>query len=153
MQFDACFAGTHAGYGIRITNGLVPTSGGNWGAACKFEGDQPYAPGGAAGTISYQELTTGTNAYVPTSPSVAYQAAAWYTVRDRGQLDSKTYRIYIGPRGGALACVTPTTGVSLIKSSTGAQISYAGGLTSSHPRKPSLTTISTSTTYLSHPTR
>ncbi len=127
LQFDACLASIHAGFGIRITNGGVPTSGGNWGAAIKFEGDVPYAPGGAAGTLSYQEYATGTNAYSPTSPSAAYQAGVWYTVKIAANLDTKTYDLYFGPRGGSLTRVTPSGGVAFIKGSGGSQISYAAG--------------------------
>ena len=127
LQFDACLASIHAGFGIRITNGGVPTSGGNWGAAFKFEGDVPYAAGGAAGTLSYQEYTSEPNAYTPTSPSATYQAGVWYTVRIAANLDTKTYDLYFGPRGGSLTRITPPTGVAFIKGTGGSQISYAAG--------------------------
>lgn len=126
LQFDACLASIHAGFGIRITNGGSPTSGANWGAAIKFEGDVPYALGGAPGTLSYQEYTSATG-YTPTSPIAAYQAGVWYTVKIAANLDTKTYDLYFGPRGGSLTRITPSGGVAFIKGTDGSQISYTGG--------------------------
>lgn len=128
VQFDACLASIHAGIGIRITNGGTVTSGGNWGAAIKFEGDVPYAPGAEAGTISYQEYTSGENAYTPTSPVVRYSANTWYTVKIAANIDTKKYDIYFGPRGGTLSRITPSGGVPFIKTATGGQISSTGGM-------------------------
>ena len=128
LQFDVCLASTHAGFGVRITNGGVPTSGGSWGAALKFEGDIPYAPDGVVGTLSYQEYTTGTNAYTAVSPSVPYQAGVWYTAKIEANLDTKAYKIYFGQRGGAQPCITPA-GVPFIKTTSNAQIDTAGGVT------------------------
>lgn len=129
FQFDACFASVHAGFGMRITTGGTATSGSSWVAAAKFEGDVPEAPGGAAGALSYQEYTTGTNAYTPTSPLVAFQAGVWHTVKIEANLDTKTYQVYLGPRGGSLSRVTPAAGVPFIKASNGAQAGAAGGIT------------------------
>lgn len=127
LQFDACFASIHAGFGMRITNGGVVTSGGSWVAAVKFEGGVPYAPGGSVGTISYQEYQTGTNTYTATSPSVTYAAGTWYTVKIEANLDAKFYHIYFGPRGGSLTRITPPAGVPFIKGTNGTQTNTAGG--------------------------
>jgi|GEM_PF-735245 len=127
LQFDACMASIHAGFGMRITNGGTVTSGGNWGAAIKFEGDVPYAPGATAGAISYQEYTTGTNAYTATSPLARYSANTWYTVKIVANIDTKMYDLYFGPRGGTLGRITPAAGVPFIKTATGGQISSTGG--------------------------
>lgn len=128
-QFDVMFPSIHAGYGMRITNGGVPTTGTNWLAAVKFEGDVPYATGALAGDISYQEYTSGTNAYTRTNPVATYAANTWYTVQIKADLDTKTYQIYFGPQGGTLNRITPSAGVPFIKTTAGGQASTAGGIT------------------------
>ncbi len=127
LQFDCCFASIHAGFGMRITNGGTVTSGGNWVAAVKFEGDVPYAPGGTVGSISYQEYQSGANAYTAASPPVSFAASTWYTAKIEANLDAKIYHVDFGPRGGALARITPAAGVPFIRSGTGAQAGMAGG--------------------------
>jgi len=138
LQFDACFASIHAGFGMRITNGGVVTSGGNWLAAVKFEGDLPYATGGTVGTLSYQEYASGAYSYTPASPSVAFAGGTWYTVKIEANLDTKAYQIYFGPRGGALARVTPAAGIPLINLIPSGGTTTAGGASffSSQKREP-----------------
>ena len=126
FQFDVCLSTIHAGFGVRITNGAVPTSGQNWATAIKFEGDVPYAPGGAAGTISYQVDTTN---YAPTSPAAIYQAGIWYTVKMVADLDSKLYYLYFGPSGETLPLITPSAGIPFIKTTSGGQVTSLGGIT------------------------
>jgi hypothetical protein len=127
LQFDACPSSNHAAFGARITNGGTVTSGASWMAAIVFEGDVPYAAGAAAGTISYQGYTSGTNAYTATNPRATYQGGVWYTVKIAANLDTKTYDLYFGPRGGTLALITPSAGVPFIKGTGGLQVTSAAG--------------------------
>ena len=48
-------------------------------------------------------------------------------MRIAANLDTKTYDLYFGPRGGSLTRITPPTGVAFIKGTGGSQISYAAG--------------------------
>lgn len=130
LQFDVCLASVHAGFGARITNGGVPTTGSSWAAAVVFEGDIPYnSTGPAPGRLSYQVNTVGTGAYALASSSAQYQAGTWHTVRIDADLENKTYRLYFGPRGGTLAEITPAGGVPLIRTTAGGQVTRAGGVT------------------------
>lgn len=128
LQFDANLASIHAGFGARITNGDVPTNGSNWIGCVVFEGDIPYNFSGAApGTLSYETRTGGGDAY--TNTGVSYSAATWYTVKIEANLDTRMYKIFFGPKGGALSEATPAGGVPFIYNTSGGQATQAGGVT------------------------
>lgn len=124
-QFDVMLGQTTAGFGMRLTNGDVATTGANWATSITFEGNVAYAPNGAPGAITYQ---TGTQTYVRSPLLLTYAANTWYTVRVEANVSAKTYKLFFGPRGGALAEITPTGGVPFLVSTTGTQVSQIANI-------------------------
>jgi hypothetical protein len=124
-QFDVNLAQITAGFGTRLYNGGVPTTGSNWATAVLFEGNTAYATGASPGTISYQ---TSVSTYLLTPLARTYSAGAWYTVRVEANLNTKLYRIFLAPQDGSLTQITPAGGVPFITSSTGTQVSEIGGI-------------------------
>lgn len=125
-QFDVRLSQITAGFGTRLTNGDVPTTGTNWATGVIFEGNTTYAPGAAPGTMSYQ---TGMTAYTQTPLQQTYAADTWYTVRIEANIGPKTWKLFFGPKGGTLAEITLTGGVPFIPSGTGTQVTQIGGIT------------------------
>jgi len=125
-QFDVKLSQITAGFGTRLTNGDTPTTGTNWATGVVFEGNTAYAPGSAPGRISYQ---TGTLEYKKTPVQRSYAADTWYTVRIEANIGLKTWRLFFGPKGGALAEITLTGGVPFIPSDTGTQVTQIGAIT------------------------
>mgnify|MGYP003767151853 CR=1 FL=1 len=119
-QFDVMLSQTTAGFGMRLTNGDVATTGANWATSITFEGNVAYSPNGGPGAVSYR---TGTQTYVRSPLMVTYSANTWYTVRVEANVGAKLYKLFFGPKGGTLAEITPTGGVPFLVSATGTQVS------------------------------
>lgn len=124
-EFDVWLSQTTAAFGSRLYNGGVATTGGNWATCFLCEGNVEYAPGAEPGNISYQ---TAVGAYNLTPIRRTYSANTWYTVRVEADLQTKTYRLFLGPRGDALAEITPAGGVPFILSATGTQVTQIAGI-------------------------
>ena len=125
-QFDVNLPQTTAGFGTRLCSGSPVTSGKYWCSALMFEGKIAYATSGASpGTLSYQ--TDSIPTYKVTPLSRRYSANTWYTVRVIANINTKTYRLFIGPKGGEIAEITPAGGVTFANTASGhpvTQINY-----------------------------
>jgi len=124
-QFDVNLSQITAGFGTRLTNGGVATSGANWATALLFEGNIAYASGASPGNLSYQ---TTTSVYTLTPLRSTYSASTWHTVRVEANVGTRSYRIFFGPRGGTLTEITPSGGVPFITTGTGGQVDRIGGI-------------------------
>lgn len=125
-QFDVKLGQTTAGFGTRLWAADPVTSGNNWESALLFEGNIAYAASGASpGVLSYQ---TNTSTYVVTPLTRTYNANTWYTVRMEANLDTKTYKISFGPKGGTLTEITPAGGVTFIATASGYSVTQVGGI-------------------------
>jgi len=121
-QFDVMLPQTSAGflarlnyaYGVPPTGGNQPNNGRSWAAGILFQGGSTAWPGtetGGPGRIAYQTKSF-TQVYVLTS--AIYSANTWYTVKFLCDVVAKKYQVFFGPRGGALAEITPAGGVPFI---------------------------------------
>lgn len=124
-EFDVKLSQIAAGFGTRLTNGGVATSGQNWATALLFEGNIAYAPGATAGKLSYQSTTL---AYTLSPMMQTYSPDTWYTVRVEADVSRKLHKIFFGPRGTSLTEITLTGGVPFIKTTAGGQVDQIGGI-------------------------
>lgn len=124
-QFDVMLSQTTAGFGMRLTNGDVATTLSNCATSITFEGNVAYAPNGEPGAVSYQ---THNQTYVRSPLMVTYTANTWYTVRVEANVGAKFYKLFFGPKGGALQEITPTGGVQFMVSATGTQVSQIANI-------------------------
>lgn len=123
--FDVNLSQTTAAFGTRLWCGNPVTSGSNWGSAVLFEGNTAYATGASPGNISYQ---SNVSTYTVTPLRSTYSANTWNTVRVEANLDTKIYKIFIGPRGGTLTEITPTGGVPFIATASGYTVTQIIGI-------------------------
>jgi len=125
-QFDVNLAQTTAGFGTRLCSGTPVTSGQYWATGLIFEGKIAYASSGASpGTLTYQ--TDSIPTYRVTPLSRQYAANTWYTIRVIANVTTKTYKLFVGPRGGDLTEITPAGGVTFPNTASGhtvTQINY-----------------------------
>ena len=124
-QFDVNLPQTMAGFGTRLCSGTPVTNGKYWCSGLVFEGKIEYAPGGDPGLLSSQTNSVPTYAVTPLNRQ--YSANTWYSVRVEANIDSKTYKLFFGPRGGQLTEITPTGGVTFPNTASGhtvTQINY-----------------------------
>ena len=127
-EYDVSLPQTTGGFGTRLCSGTPVTSGQWWCTGLIFEGRIAYAASGASpGTLSYQTNSIPTYAVTPLARQ--YSANTWYTVRVIANISTKTYRIFLGPKGGELAEITPGGGVTFANVASGHTVSQINYLT------------------------
>ncbi len=126
---DIKLSSTHAAFAMRLTNGSTPTSGPSWAATVLFQGDGAYTDSPAPGALAYQQITVGAGSYILTNPLASFSADTWYTVRIDAYSQTQTYKVFFGPRGGALTEVTPPGGVPFVHTTPGERVDSIAGIT------------------------